>query len=162
MASSNNNRQEDGFLLIDVLVGLFIATIITTAFIGSVVGAIRYASLQAKAVQAELLAIELLEVARELEISNWAELTTGACSVTGSTCHPSVVSGDWQLESGEESIGGFTRSLSIEAVERDASFAITGTGTIDPGTWKVVASVVWNTYGSPHTLVLESYVYDHS
>lgn len=147
----------------DVLIGLFVASILTVAFLGSVVSAVRYANLQTKEVQAELLAIELVEIARELEDSRWSELTSSTCATAGSECYPSdqVVSGAWRLVSGEETIGAFTRSMYTEPVTRDASHAIASSGTVDPHTRKVVATVSWNAYGTPRTLTLETYVYDN-
>jgi type II secretory pathway pseudopilin PulG len=163
MASFNSSKKTaDGFLLVDVLIGLFIASILTTAFIASVVSAVRYAGIQAKAVQAELLAIELLEVARELETSDWSQLSTGSCADPDSPCHPTISSGAWELVDGAETVGAFTRSLSIDSVERDATFAIAESGTLDLNTKKITADVTWNAYGSPHSLTLQTYVYDHS
>jgi type II secretory pathway pseudopilin PulG len=162
MASFNKGKTEDAFLLVDVLIGLFIATILTTAFIASVVGAVRYAGIQARAVQAELLAIELLEVARELETSDWSQLSTGPCADPNSLCHPTISGGAWELIDDVETVGAFTRSLSIDPVERDTSFAIVESGTLDENTKKVTADVTWNAYGSPYSLTLQTYVYDHS
>ena len=161
MAIYSRNHDEKGFLIIDVLIGLFVASIITVAFLASVVSAVRFANTQTKEVQAELLAIELLEVARELETSDWLELSSGLCAAPGIPCHPEIVANAWHLESGEEVVGSFVRSSVIEPVYRDASHNITTSGTIDPLTKKVIARVSWSAYGTTRELTLETYVYEN-
>jgi type II secretory pathway pseudopilin PulG len=152
MASLNNKRTQ-GFLMVDVMIGLFVASVIATAFLSSVVYAVQYSIEHNRKLQAEFLAVEMLEVARELETSDWSTLT--ACD---NPCHPDPSGGVWLLNSGTENIGPFTRSLSIEAVARSAG-AIDPAGTNDPNTKKVVATVTWPVRENERELELEIYVY---
>ena len=163
MALSNKHSREQGFLLIDVLIGLFVASIITAAFLGSVVAAVRYASMQTKAVQAELLAIEMVEVARELEKSTagWNELTSGVCDTA---CHPDIEGGEWTLVHNATTTQiGFTRSMTIKPVHRVGAIITESENDddIDHSTKYVEATVSWQAYGETRYLPLQTYVYEY-
>jgi len=165
MASFNNTTREGGFLLVDVLVGLFIASILTTAFISSVVVAVRHAQVQSKAMQAELLVLEMVEVTRALEKSaaGWSELTSGKCDTA---CHPEVSNTtEWELLENSEDVGVFTRSMTISDVCRnDLDEIISACDPVDADdhSKRVVASVLWQTYGKSASTSLETYVYDYN
>lgn len=139
--------------MVDVMIGLFVASVIATAFLSSVVYAVQYSIEHNRKLQAEFLAVEMLEVARELETSDWSALV--ACG----TCHPDPSGGFWTLNSGTETIGPFTRSLSIENVSRSAGAIDAAAGIDDPNTKKVVATVTWPVRENSRELELEIYVY---
>ena len=138
--------------MVDVMIGLFVASVIATAFLGSVVYAVQYSIEHNRKLQAEFLAVEMLEVARELETSNWSAIV--ACG----TCYPEANGGAWSLPAGTENVGPFTRSMTVEDVSRTLG-VIDPAGNDDERTKKVIATVTWPVRENVRELKLEIYVY---
>lgn len=95
---------------------------------------------------AQQLSQELLETTRNFrDGTSWSE-SLGAVTA-GVVYHLEKSSGDppeWQLSSGEEQVGKFTRKVVFEEVRRDSGDNVAESGTLDPDTKKVVATVSWN------------------
>lgn len=153
-----NNIKEKGFLMIDALVGLAVATILSSAFIGGTTSAVRVSEEHMKKLQAELLLVELIEVVRDIEYRATADPFT-QCE---NACHPVVYGGVWVLEEYPETVfDRFTRAIQVEPVLRDATTQEPDTsGILDPNSFKVTATVSWQSSGALKNISLETYVYD--
>jgi prepilin-type N-terminal cleavage/methylation domain-containing protein len=105
------------------------------------------------------LAEEGIEAVRGLRDESWS---TNINSLTSGTDYYPVVSGDkWSLSTTDpgpiENL--FTRTLTVEAVSRDAASGdIASGGTSDPNTKKVTAKVAWLESGRNNEVVLTTYI----
>jgi hypothetical protein len=168
MALSNNKDLHKtsavGFMMVDVIVGIAISAVMLFAFSELLYQTIKLNSLDLASLKAQLYMNEVAEVSRELEHSQWTQLSNGTCTLS-SPCHPEVQSGVWVLVPGAETLDGvYTRSLYIEDVYRDQlifpNTIVLSSGVLDPDTKKVIASVSWNASNIVQTMALETYAYN--
>ena len=158
-----NSRK--GFSIIEVIISTGIMAMFVAAFAILVTQATIISQTNISAVRGEMYARELIEVAKDFEVSgatsDWNTLAAGTCS---SPCHPAISGNVWTLAAGEETIENYTRSLTVEDVRRDQlsfpnTIVETG-GEDDPNTKKVIANVSWTAKGNTQTISLETYVYN--
>lgn len=121
-------------LLVIGLMGIFFPALLTGLL----------ASREGKAQQGQrLLAVTLLkeaeEIARNVREKNWQQF-----AVNG-TFYPVASGSAWALVTGTESVDGFTRSIVISDIYRDANGKATTSGTLDLSTKKVITTVSWAT-----------------
>ena len=112
----------------------------------------------ARNTEATSLAEEGIEAVRSLRDESWA--TNIKFLASGTDYYP-VVSGDkWTL--GATDPGPidnlYTRTVTVEAVSRDADADIAVGGVDDPSTKKVTATVRWQESGSNKEIVLTTYI----
>lgn len=146
-----SSKKKSGALLIEALVGLAIASIVLPAlFLGF------FATKQGKAqqnqrIEAIALMKEAEEVVRNVREKGWISFATNG------TFHPLVTGTAWSLDPGEENINGFTRSIIISNIYRDANGNVVNSGgTLDPSTKKVDIKVSW---GQPYSSSVDSIMY---
>ena len=144
--------------MIDALIGLAIASMLSSLFIAGTASAVRISREHARALQAELLLVELVEVLRDIEYRATSD-PFADCSVA---CHPTSQGGEWVLREHSETVfGRFGRSIKIDPVFRDeATKEPDPTGALDPNSFKAVATVSWQSSGVSKDISLETYVYD--
>ena len=149
-----NNRfnklkiPETGFGLVEILVT---ASVIAISFVGFL-SFILFSRDQALKAQHKTEAVssaeEALEVVRKLRDDSYA--ANIATKTVGTTYYP-VISGSpaaWTLTASNPGpTNGYTTNLVFSNVSRDASFNIAASGTNDPDTKKVVATVTYNDSG---------------
>ncbi len=129
-----------GQSLIELLLAIAFAGIILPVLIVSFVSSREGKPQQEQRIQAVSMLKEAQEAVRSVREQGWS-----AFSVDG-TYHPVATASAWSLAPGMEVSDGFTRSLVISSVTRDASTgAIVSTGGVpDVSTKKVTASVSWS------------------
>ncbi len=133
------NRFSAGQSLVEILVALGISALIIPAiYLGLL--ASRQGQVQLNQRQNALTLLnESLEAVRVVREKKW---TTFA--VDG-TYYPATQAGGWVLMAGTQTIGDFTRSLTISDVSRDSTGKIVSSGgQIDPSTKKVTHTVSWS------------------
>lgn len=153
MESSTKN----GFTLIEAMISVAVLLVLA-------VGAVAANRLTTSSVtinqlrsQANTLAVEAMEVVLSLRADNFLNLTTG-------TFHPVFDGTRWSLIAGPETIGSFTRSVTISPVQRNlvcftAVCDITSQGGIsDIGTMNVEVKVVWLQTTEPKEIKLNSLI----
>lgn len=145
--------------MIEVIISLLVGSILVMTFITLVIQSKKIESTNKDAFRAELYLRETIEAAKDLEQSDWDEIT-GCASI----CHPEISTDAWTVVDGEETIDStFTRSFSVYPVQRNQlSFPneiVESGGIEDPNTKKVVASIEWDANGAIRTLTLETYIY---
>ncbi len=132
-----------GQSIIEVLLAMALALILLPALFGML-----YVSTEGKAqhkqrVQAMALARELEDSVRSVREIGWDNF---ASYVIGSAYHPVQSGNHWALSLGNETVGSFTRSITIQRVYRNASGVIvTSGGTEDLSTRRIDISVSWVT-----------------
>lgn len=152
-------EKKDGFAIIEVLVSIVIIAILLITFEVLISHAIKVNRVNRYELKASLYLQEAIEVAKDLERSDWEALT---CLTN---CYPNVNSGVWELLAGQESLesGAYTRFLSIEDVCRNGDDEIVEgpCADPDPDTKKIVANINWNDSFRDRNLTLETYVYQY-
>ena len=168
-----NKFNQQGFGLIEALVGMVVALIIILAFTTLISRAVVYNSINGKQLKATLYLQEMIEAAKDLEQStttwqsNW-ESTIGQSCASSTPCYLDISGSSWDLNSGTEDLESNTyeRWLTIEDVYRkDADNEIiaspcTEPCTLDDHTKKVIAEIEWNDQLGSQRLELEAYLYN--
>lgn len=150
-------KYSKGFTLVEVLVSITLILLIS-------VGGLAANSLATNAVQtnqmrdkANFLAREGMEAVQSVRAANFPSLHPG-------DFHPVYGVNGWTLSSGSETIGDFTRTITISSVERELTCTETvcaivpAGGIVDSSTMKVQVKVSWKERGSDKSYSLDTYV----
>src|SRR3989344_1002893 len=145
-------------MMVEVLV---VISIITLSMLGSMAVAQKsiYVSRQALHMsQAAFLLEEGAEAVRILRDNAWTNISN---LTPGSNYYPLFSGGTWTLSGTSNTVGIFTRIVSINNVNRDNSTQdIAVAGTNDPGTKLVTVTVSWDEGGTAITKTLSFYILD--
>ena len=166
----NNNRKlvpaEDGFVMVEALVGIVIASILLVTFTSLSSRAITLNRDNVNNFRANMYLKELIEITKDLEQSDWGEIKD--CNIR---CKPSQNGNTWGLAAiadinnpdDYENIDNkfFKRWIIVENVNRDLNNKIAEFGNSDDKTKKIIAHIEWDD-GTLHEMKLETYVYDFS
>ncbi|HTH72055.1 MAG TPA: type II secretion system protein [Candidatus Pristimantibacillus sp.] len=133
-------NSQRGATLVEVLVAIALTGVmlptLATALVTSHAGK---ASAQQQ-LQASALLHEATEAVRVVREAGWGNIAANG------TYHPAVSGSTWTLASSPETIGNFTRTVTISDAERNSSGAlVASSGTIDPATKHIEVSVDWTT-----------------
>ncbi|OGY22778.1 MAG: hypothetical protein A2172_01870 [Candidatus Woykebacteria bacterium RBG_13_40_15] len=104
------------------------------------------------------LAEEGIEAVRSMRDESWAANVSVLAS--GTTYYPVISSGKWSLSAINPGLidNLYTRTIVVSNVSRDANDNISASGTNDPNTKKVVATVTWQESGRSKSVVLTTYI----
>ena len=165
MEKSSNNKiiNMKAFGMIEVLISLAIASIVLLTFTSLNVYNIKISRANTTRLKANMYLQELIEVAKDLEQSDWDAIVNSPCSTA---CHPQIQGNAWILVLGAETLeNSYTRSVKFEEVRRDQlafpNTIVDSGGVIDPDTKKSIAEISWNDGFQNRTLTLETYVYNY-
>lgn len=126
--------------MVEILVA---ASILAVAFI-AVMGAAQrsiYLSRQGlHQAQAAFLLEEGGEAVRIFRNSGWSNITA---LNSGTTYYPTFAGGTWTLSTTPNTVGIFSRKVTVSSVNRDSSDNIATSGTADPGTKLITVTVSW-------------------
>ncbi|MDD2753237.1 MAG: type II secretion system protein [Candidatus Portnoybacteria bacterium] len=151
-------RPELGIGLIEILVVVSIIGLSLVSLTGLGNFALKIQTRLKQNAVAANLASEALEAARSIRDGGWSDL---ANMTVDAPFHPAKNPSlyQWTMASGEETIGGFTRRLTISNVFRDSGFNIVESGgTQDAGTKKITAAVSWSYNGQNLQIILVDYL----
>jgi len=145
-------------MVIEVLIA---ASIITVAILAASAVAQKsiYVAHQAfHTTQATFLLEEGAEAVRITRDNAWSNIS----SLTLATdYYPTFTGGTWTLSATPNTVGNFTRTVSLAAVNRDATtHDISSSGTNDPSTKLVTVTVSWPEGGATVTKTLQFYLID--
>jgi Tfp pilus assembly protein PilV len=145
-----------GFMMVEIMVAVSLVTISMLAAM-SVAQKSVYVSRQAfHATQASFLLEEGAEAVRILRDNAWTNISG---LTTGANYYPTFAGGAWTLSSTANTVGIFTRKVSIASVNRDNTTKdISGAGTNDPNTKLVTVTVSWLEGGVTITKTLQFYI----
>lgn len=151
-------KREAGFLMAEVLVAASIMTVSTLAAMYITQKSVEVSNGAVRASQAAFLLEEGAEVVRILRDNGWSNITS---LTAGSTYYPLYSSGSWTLSGTPNTVGVFTRTVSISNVNRDNTTEdISANGTNDPGTKLVTVTVTWQNGGTTSSRTLSFYIMD--
>jgi len=155
-----NKNQNYGFVLIEALVGVVIASLLSTAFLSSIYQASVVNSHTRDHLTASLAILEIYEVATALSYSDFNTISNTTCS-TASPCHITHDGSTWSIVSGTQVFNDrFERSFVLSNVYRDGSFNITTTGgTLDVDTMALEILVNWENRGNTFNEEITTYLH---
>lgn len=108
--------------------------------------------------QAAFLLEEGAEAVRILRDNDWNNITS---LTIGAIYYPFFTEGTWTLSSTLNTVGVFTRTVSVASVNRDnVTKDIVSVGVNDPGTKLVTVVVSWLEGGTTVTKTLKFYIMD--
>lgn len=148
--------KENGFSLIEILVG---SSIITVSLIGMIIAFQSVADLErknTKTTQAVFLAEEALEAVRALRQDDWSNISNLS---SGTNYYLTNVAGSWTLSTTQTLIDNlFDRQITVNQVYRDGNNKIADAGTLDPNTIRVDVNVSWSQNGGEQSVELKTYL----
>lgn len=156
-----NQFGNRGISIIEMLIVITILAITLTSLLGLVSFSLQASSLIKNTTQARDIAQETMEAVRNFrDGTGWNSNGLGTLT-TGIVYHPEKtldIPPKWTLVSGEKTLDIFTRKVVFEKVYRDATDNISASGTEDPGTRKVTATVSWQERGRTHKVEIITYL----
>lgn len=139
--------------MIEMLAVIAILAITLTALLGLITFSLGVQGLARQTTQANNLAQEAMEAVRSIRNNvNWDQITYGSHGLTKTTSF-------WSFSGTENIINGFTRTVSVTSVHRDASDNIVESGgTLDTDSKKITVTVSWEERSRSHSIKLVTYL----
>lgn len=153
-----NTNSQRGIALVEILVVIAIIGVAIFSLYELVVISRTTTSNQLRRTQALALAQEGIEAVRNLRDQSWG---TNIEPLSTSTNYYATLSGsNWALTTTNPGPIDtlFTRTLVFESVNRDANSNISESGSSDPDTRKVTATVTWTERGNARSATLATYL----
>lgn len=133
-----NRRFQRGFSILEAIIAIAIFMLVATAVIGIFVVGMQGSKQGVEYVAAAGLLQEGTEAVRSIRNRDFSSLTAGTYGLDTS-------SGYYELAGTSDAIGEFTRTITIEDVNRNPQFSITPGGSNDPNTKRITVNVTWET-----------------
>jgi len=153
----SNNK---GFSIIEAIVGITLAALLLVAFTALISQTIKINHANKSGLKATMYLQELIEIAKDLEQSNWIELSTTTCA---SGCSANIDANEWKLTNpGDQNLENFTRNIFVNQVCRLSGEIVdcsVGGAEVSTNTKKVIATIKWN--DGVNSSILETYVYTY-
>ncbi|MFA5840869.1 MAG: hypothetical protein WC847_01170 [Candidatus Paceibacterota bacterium] len=147
-----------GFMAVEILVAASIITVSVLAATAVAQKAVYISRQSLHVTQASFILEEGAEAVRILRDNAWTNISS---LTAGINYYPTFAGGTWTLSSTPNTVGIFTRTVSIANVNRDNTTQdISATGTNDPGTKLVTVTVSWLEGGVTINKVLQFYIID--
>ena len=135
----NNNRSR-GQLLVELLVALAVSAILIPAIVTGFVASRQGKAQERQRIEATALAREAVDAVRVIRDQAWSNIAVNGIY------HPVISGNNWALASGSGTVNGFTQSIEISDVFRDATGKIIPSGgSLDPSTKHITVTVTWGT-----------------
>lgn len=134
------HKTKKGQSLVEILLAMGLAAILLPALLTGLVTTREGRAQQNQRLGASAYLKEAQEAVRSVREKGWDNV------VPTGTYHPVFSGSSWSLAAGTDSPGGYTRSLVISDVFRDASGNIVASGgSPDPSTRQITTTVSWGT-----------------
>lgn len=107
--------------------------------------------------EANRLATEGMEAMMSVRVQNFSGLSVGVF-------HPVLDGSGWSLVAGAETVGNFTRTITLSSVMRNLTCfsaicdIVSAGGIVDVNTFKVEVKISWTESGKANNLVLDSLI----
>ncbi|MFH0772742.1 MAG: hypothetical protein V1922_00300 [bacterium] len=145
-------HKRKGGSLIELIMIFALTALLLPVFISSLTSSREGKAQQIQKFTAVSLLKETAEAVKSIKERGWSLLPNNG------TYHPSIFQNKWVLSSGSATLNGFTTSVVIGDVYRDADNAIvTVGGILDTSTKSVVSTVSWTT-PLPSSLSVTTYI----
>ncbi len=134
------HKKQRGATLVEVLVAIALTGVMLPTLATALVTAHAGRASSQQQLKAAALLHEATEAVRVVREAGWEEIATDG------VYHPAISGSTWSLQSGAETIDGFTRDVTIASAQRDSSGALAPSGGADdPATKHITVSVAWST-----------------
>lgn len=142
IATSHKRNDELGLSIIEIIIAVALFSIIAVVALVSVGGSFTTNRLGEEQTQATAYAQAGLEAARSIRNQGWdTSFLTINCAAG---CGISDTNSYWEWSGSDTVVDQFTRTITVEGVQRDVSGNIVSSGgTDDPDTKKVTSTVTW-------------------
>jgi len=156
---SMERLKQSGFFLLEVVIASAVMATILIFLVGSIQDSVEVSQRALERSQSAYLLEEGMEAVKSIrnQSNGWTTLTGFSA---GTTYYLSWSGSAWSLTEAPSAIGGFTRTIVMSSVNRDANDDIAEVGTDDPGTKKFTVTVTWNTSNGAKTETLSFYITD--
>jgi Tfp pilus assembly protein PilV len=155
MRFHKKQNKQAGFLLVEVLIVSAIMTVAALAIIAVAQKSIYVARESLHITQANFLLEEGAEAVRVLRDSGWSNIS----ALNAGTDYYPTYSGTWTLSASPNTVGNFTRKVTLTSVNRDATTQdIAISGANDTGSRLVTVTVSWTEGGATVTKTLSYYL----
>ncbi len=144
-----------GFFLIEVIVSSSIIAVVLILLIGSIQDTVEVSKRALERTQASFLLEEGAEATKTIRDAAWANVTA---LTPGTPYYLSFNGSVWSFTTTPNSIGQFTRTVTVSSVYRDATDDIGASGTLDTGTVLVNTTVSWEASSGTQTKSLDFYI----
>lgn len=144
---------QSGQLLVELILVIGLVALILPALMTAFSASREGKAQQEQRLQAAALLKETEVAVKAIKNNNWTAITS---ATVNTDYYPSVSGSSWVLTSGVETVNGFSRSLRIYNVTRNASGAIAASGTVDPSTKQIVITIAWT---QPRSSTITSTLY---
>lgn len=147
-----------GFSVVELLVVAGIAGLVLVGIGQLVLLASKPISMGIRESEAIFLAAEGLEAVRALRNESWTD--TIAPLTTAAAYYPLIANNRWTLTQQDPGLlqGMYSRTIIMREAYRNDADDLSDSGTVDPNTRRVEATVSWNEHGSEKSVVLETYI----
>lgn len=151
--------RECGFALLEMVVSIGLIAASLFALSGTAQLAYRATIEASNRVRAGFIFEEGFEAMRSIRDGGWLAIANLALN---QTYYLAFSGGAWRATTTAQTIdsspaGGFTRSLVVRQVLRDASFTIASAGTVDPNARKIEMTVLWSERGRTAEITSATY-----
>ncbi len=158
--TARSKRHEAGFSLVEILVASSIIVVSLIAVINIANKAINSSRQSVNAYLASTLLEEGAEAVRTIRDNDWTNISALSNSTT---YYPkfTTATNTWSLTTTavDGTVGVFSRSVVLSAVNRDASANIASSGTLDASTKLVTVTVSWLDGTTTHSKTLQFYTF---
>lgn len=151
-----SKSQSAGFLVVEILVAISIVTAAILTAMSVSQKSITVSRQSVHTTQAAFLLEEGAEAVRVMRDNNWTNISG---LTAGTTYYPTFTSGTWTLSTTPNSLGIFTRTITMQSVTRDNTTKdISGSGTVDPDARLFTVTVSWSEGATTVTKSLQFYI----
>ena len=149
-------KKNLGMAFTEILIGSAIISVGILAITSAYSTYIEYALANQKNIQASYLLEEGLEVMTFFRDKSWTNISLLG---TTTTYYLSFSAGDWATTTTPQYVDGeFLRQINLSDVKRDANDRIAESGTLDPDTKKITATVLYWQGHSTTTKTISTYI----
>ena len=153
-----NNFFKKGFLTVELVLGVTIAVVVIVSIFNLMQISLRISNDSVDKTVSAYLVEEGAEAMKILRDNNWSNISSLS---SGTTYYLNFSSNTWSTTTTANTIGKFTRRVSVSDVYRDSNDDISSSGTLDSGTKEVTIEVSWtNSVGSTKTETVTFYITD--
>ena len=150
-------QRQSGFGIVEALVAAVIITLVLVGVHATTTQALILVHQSTKRTQAAFLMEETIEALRSKRDAGWAS-SIGTLSA-GTNYYLAFTGGVWNITTTNVFVDKtFEQKFVIEDVNRDANDDIAASGTLDPNTKKITATVSWYTPTGTTTQSISTYV----
>lgn len=143
----SNFKINEGFGLVELVIATAIISIAFFAFLQTGIVAVRLLRNEKENLEATVLLQETMEVTRAVRDESWSANIGWRTDVSNPSprYYPIIQNGKWLLATTSPGLvnGRYDRYVTFERVNRDGSDRIAVSGSDDPGTKKIKATVTW-------------------